>query len=398
MNETLKIHPPVLHKRDMLRLAFQGLRAHPLRAGLSALGVAIGIGAMIAVIGISLSSQAKIQERLAELGTNLLTVRAGNSITGSSAALPVDSPQRVARIDGVEQVGWTAELSGVNAYRNSFIDRGATNGLSVAATNGEILKATSTPMRSGTWFNAATQKFPTTVLGATAAARLGAVSPGSLVEIGGISHSVVGILEPSLLAPQLNTMVLVGQANASERFGFNGAPTLLFERSKDAAVEKIREVIPGSINPRFPHDVSVSRPSDTLAAQYAIDTAFTGLLVGVGAIALLVGGIGVANTMVITVIERRREIGLRRALGATKSHIRYQFLSEAILLSLCGGCAGVLLGMGCIAIVSQVNGWPPTIPPIFVVLALIITMSVGAIAGMIPAVRAAKVSPTEALQ
>lgn len=163
MNETLKIHPPVLHKRDMLRLAFQGLRAHPLRAGLSALGVAIGIGAMIAVIGISLSSQAKIQERLAELGTNLLTVRAGNSITGSSAALPVDSPQRVARIDGVEQVGWTAELSDVNAYRNGFIDRGATNGLSVAATNGEILKATSTRMRSGTWFNAATQKFPTTV-------------------------------------------------------------------------------------------------------------------------------------------------------------------------------------------------------------------------------------------
>ncbi|QTG75459.1 ABC transporter permease [Trueperella pecoris] len=398
MSKDLKILPATLFKRDTLRLGFQGLRAHPLRAGLSALGVAIGIGAMIAVIGISLSSQAKIQEKLAELGTNLLTVSAGDSFSGQPAHLPVNSPQSIARIDGVEHVGWTAELPSVHAYRNGLIERGATNGLSVAVANGDVLSTTSTQIRRGSWFNDATQKYPTTVLGATAAQRLGVVSPGGLIEVGGIAHTVIGILQPSALAPQLNTMVMVGRSNAIERLGFNGAPTLLFERSKDDAVARVRELIPGTVNPQSPHEVRVSRPSDTLAAQYAIDTAFTGLLVGVGAIALLVGGIGVANTMVITVIERRREIGLRRALGATKSHIRQQFLVEAILLSTYGGIAGVVLGMICTGAVSYFNGWTPTIPPIFGVLALVVTLSVGAVAGMMPAMRAAQVSPTAALQ
>ena len=191
--------------------------------------------------------------------------------------------------------------------------------------------------------------------------------------------------------------MLVGAPHAAERLGFTGSPTTLYERSTDASVESVRELIPATINPKSPNEVSVSRPSDTLAAQHAIDTAFTGMLVGVGSIALLVGGIGVANTMVITVLERRREIGLRRALGATRAHLRKQFLMEAVMLATYGGVAGLVLGVGCTVAVSLINGWTPTVPPLIAALGVAVTILVGAIAGMLPAMKAAKVSPTEAL-
>ncbi|WP_447949793.1 ABC transporter permease [Microbacterium aurum] len=386
-----------LRQEDLLRLGWQGLRAHPVRATLSALGIAIGIAAMIAVIGISLSSQAKIQERLASLGTNLLTVSAGKSFSGDSAKLPVDSAERLQRIEGVEQVGWVGDLPEVAAYRSSYIDPGSTNGLNVAATDTGLLSATSSELHSGSWFNDANKQYPTTVLGTTAAKRLGIVSPGSMVNIGGQNHTVLGILKPSALAPKLDTSVLVGAPHAAERLGFTGSPTTLYERSTDASVESVRELIPATINPKSPNEVSVSRPSDTLAAQHAIDTAFTGMLVGVGSIALLVGGIGVANTMVITVLERRREIGLRRALGATRAHVRKQFLMEAVMLATYGGVAGLVLGVGCTVAVSLINGWTPTVPPLIAALGVAVTILVGAIAGMLPAMKAAKVSPTEAL-
>lgn len=382
---------------DVIRLGWQGMRSHPLRASLSALGIAIGIAAMIAVIGISFSSQARIQERLASLGTNLLTVSAGKSFGGDTATLPTDAAERLHRIDGVEQVGWLAKLADVSVYRNNLIDRNATNGLTVAATDPELLSATSTQLQQGKWFNDITMRYPTTVLGATAASRLGIVSPGSAVTIDGTPHTVLGILQPSALVPELDTSALVGAPHAASNLGFDSTPTTLFERSADDAVETVRALIPGTVNPQSPNEVAVSRPSDSLAAQHAIDTAFTGLLLGMGSVALLVGGIGVANTMVITVLERRREIGLRRALGATRAHVRRQFLAEAVLLASYGGGLGLVLGVGGTIVVSLLNGWPPTIPPAVAVASVVVTVAVGALAGMLPAMKAARLSPTEAL-
>lgn len=387
----------VLRRDDLLRLGWQGLRMHPIRAMLSALGIAIGIAAMIAVVGISLSSQAKIQERLASLGTNMLTVEAGKSLSGDSTELPADSAARITRIEGVTQVGWIGDLPNTPVYRNAMIDPSATNGITTAVTDTQLLDATSSEMDRGSWFNDATMQYPTTVLGARTAERLGIASPGGTVNIGGQNHTVLGILKPSLLAPQLDAKALVGAPHAKTQFGFTGSPTTLYERSADDAVESVRELIPGTVNPKSPNEVGVSRPSDTLAAQHAVDAAFTGILVGMGSIALLVGGIGVANTMVITVLERRREIGLRRALGATRGHIRKQFLVETVMLAACGGAAGVLLGLGCTAIVAFANGWSPTVPPLIVLLSGAVTIVVGAIAGTLPAIKAAKVSPTEAL-
>ncbi len=397
MTADISVSPSRLRRKDLLRLGWQGIHAHPLRATLSALGIAIGIAAMVAVIGISLSSQARVQERLASLGTNLLTVSAGKSFNNEDAVLPADAAERLKRIEGVEQVGWVGNMPNVAAYRNQYIEPSATNGLTVAATDTGLLSATSTELQSGSWFNDSTKQFPTTVLGATAAQRLGIVSPGGLITIGGQNHTVLGILKPSALAPQLDTSVLVGSTHAEAHLGFTSSPTTLFERSTDSTVESVRQLIPATINPKSPNEVSVSRPSDTLAAQHAIDTAFTGLLVGMGSIALLVGGVGVANTMVITVLERRREIGLRRALGATRAHVRMQFLVEAILLATYGGVAGVVLGVTTTALVSLANGWPLVTPPLISALALISTIAIGAISGMLPAMKAAKVAPTEAL-
>lgn len=386
-----------LRNIDVLKLGWHGLRAHPARATLSALGVAIGIAAMVAVIGLSMSSQASVQQQLAALGTNLLTISPGESFTNDEAELPEDAAARVGRIDGVERVSWIADLRDVHAYRNGFIGEGETNSLTVRAADERLLEATSTALRQGRWLDSATQRYPTAVLGATAAQRLGMTHSGAQLNIGGVQHTVIGILAPSALAPELNTSVLIGDTNAREQFEFSGAPTTLFERSRDDVVDEVRELLPSRLNPQRPNEVSVSRPSDGLAAQHAIDTVFTGLLVGVGSIALLVGGIGVANIMVITVMERRRDIGLRRALGATRAHIRRQFLVEAVLLAAYGGIAGAALGAGCTVVLSWLNGWIPTMPLWVPAVGILVTILVGAIAGVLPALKAAAMSPTAAL-
>jgi putative ABC transport system permease protein len=386
-----------LRPLDLVGLGFHGLRAHPLRAMLSALGIAIGIAAMIAVIGIATSSEALVREKLSALGTNLLTASASTDFFGKDSTLPSDAVERVRRIEGVEQASWTAALGDVHVYRNTYIDAGATAGLSVHAADLHLLEATGSELLAGTWLNAATEHYPAVVLGSTAAKRLGIRSIGSQVWLGGAQFTVVGILKPSPLAPELDTAALVGAGFAAEALGFDGSPTVIYERSTEESVESVRALLPATINPESPNEVGVSRPSDALAAKNTIDQAFTGLLVGVGSIALLVGGIGVANTMVISVLERRREIGLRRSLGATRGHIRSQFLVEAMLLAAYGGVVGTFLGWGITALVAHGNGWLVSIPPVVLVAGVGVTVVVGAIAGVLPAMRAAHTSPTAAL-
>lgn len=386
-----------LRSSDLLALGFHGLRAHPLRAVLSALGIAIGIAAMVAVIGISTSSEALVRERLAALGTNLLTVTAGTDLFGTDTRLPADAISRVRRLPGVSTATWTAVLSEVHVYRNSSVDPGETGGLEVFAAGDELLEATGSSMRAGSWLNATTDTLPAVVLGAKAAERLGIRTVGSQVWLGGHEFTVVGILERAPLAPELDTAALIGGAIAAEMFAFDGSPTTIYERSSEETVAQVRELLPQAVDPEAPNEVAVSRPSDALEAKNTVDQAFTGLLVGVGSIALLVGGIGVANTMVITVLERRREIGLRRSLGATRRHIRSQFLVEAMLLAAFGGLAGSLIGWLITAIVAQGNGWPVSVPLFVLVAGVVVTALVGAIAGVLPALRAARTSPTAAL-
>lgn len=386
-----------LRAADVFRLGTSGLRSRPTRAILSALGIAIGIAAMISVVGISSSSQAKLNQQLAALGTNMLTATAGKTFLGEGSELPEETVAKLRRMEGVESASSIATLPDLSIYRNSQIDPNRTAGLEVAVADQKLLSVTGAKIAQGAWMNNATASFPTVVLGATAAQRLGVVTPGSQVWLGNQYFTVIGILDPVDLLPELDTMAFMGDAAARAHTAYKGNPTSVFVRADEDSVTEVRSELPRNVSPQAPETVDVSRPSDALAAKNASDEAFTGLLVGLGSIALLVGGIGVANTMVISVLERRREVGLRRALGATRAHIRVQFLTEALLLSGLGGVFGAVLGAGVTTVFAISSGWPVVLPLEAVLFGIGATLVIGAAAGLYPAVRAARTPPTVAL-
>jgi putative ABC transport system permease protein len=390
--------PSRLRSRDALRVAATGLRARPLRAVLSALGIAVGIAAMVTVVGISASSRAQIEQQLRALGTNLLTVEPGQTLGGGTATLPTTSVDMVGRIAVVDNVTAVGAVD-AKVYRNDEIDPDETNAITTMAVRTDLLDTVGGQVRTGRWLDGALSTFPTVVLGTKTAERLGISQADATVSVWLGEHwfTVVGILEPVLLAPELDSAALIGWPVAAEMFDFDGSPTTIYERSPEDAVETVRTLLPATVNPENPQEVTVSRPSDALAAQAAADQTLTTLLLTLGGVALLVGGIGVANTMVIAVLERRSEIGLRRALGATRGHIRVQFLSESVLLAGLGGVGGAVLGAVVTAVFASTRDWPFALPPSVLGLAAGATVLVGAIAGAYPAARAARMSPTAAL-
>ncbi len=390
--------PARLRIGDLMRVGAVGLRTRKMRAFLSALGIAIGIAAMISVVGISASSGAELDRKLAALGTNLLTVGPGNTFFGDASKLPLESTSMVSRIAPVTDVAATAKLEQA-VYRTDRIPKAETGGLSARAAELELLNTVGGTVRSGSWLNEATSQYPAVVLGHKAAERLGITDPGADVQIliGDQWFTVVGILDPIPLAPELDTSALIGWKAAESYLDFDTHPTNIYVRAKDHAVEAVQSILAATANPEAPNEVKVSRPSDALAAREATDKTFTGLLLGLGAVALVVGGVGVANTMVISVLERRAEIGLRRSLGATKGQVRSQFLTESLLLAAMGGLGGVLLGGLVTTGYAWYQDWPSVVPPWAMAGGIGATVVIGGIAGLYPAVRAARLSPTEAL-
>ncbi|AYY14149.1 ABC transporter permease [Actinobacteria bacterium YIM 96077] len=390
--------PSRLRPRDTVRVAFSGLRARPLRAVLSALGIAVGIAAMVAVVGISASSQERVNQQLRELGTDMLTVSPGTSFTGE-AKLPEGSVDMIDRIGAVNTSSAVGMLDDINVYRNDEIDPNHTNALAVTAARTDLLDTVSGSVASGRWLDDALADYPAVVLGSTAAERLGISRTDGSIEVwlGDQWFTVVGVLDPVPLAPELDSAAMIGWPIATDLFDFDGSPTTIYERSGEESVDEVAGLLPSTVNPSNPEEVEVSRPSDALAARAAVDETLSALLLALGGVALIVGGIGVANTMVIAVLERRSEVGLRRALGATRPHIRRQFLGESILLAGLGGVGGALLGGLVTAAFAANRGWQVAVPMWVLGGAAAATIVVGALAGAYPAARAARMPPTAAL-
>ncbi|TCK65640.1 ABC transporter permease [Curtobacterium sp. PhB136] len=386
--------PSRLRRSDSVLLGVAGLRARPGRLVLSALGIAIGIAAMIAVVGISTSSRAALDAELDRLGTNLLRA-VPDAQARTAVQLPEDSAARIDRLPGVERAAGYADLH-TKLYRSALIDRAETGALTVGTADDALAPLLNASVAAGRWHDRASDGLGTVVLGSLAAERLGITGPGAQVLAGDTPVTVIGVLGPLPLAPDLDTSAFVDRTTA-RTIGWDGRPTILFERSTDEAVAALRDQVAGTLLPGSPGDVAISRPSDALAARDAADSAFSGMLVGLSGVALLVGGIGVANTMVIAVLERRREIGLRRALGATRRHVRTQFVVEALLLSFAGGVLGVGIGSGVVAAVAAGNGWAFVVPWSAFAIGLAATLAIGALAGAYPAMRAARTPPTVAL-
>ena len=391
--------PARLQIADLARLASVGLRTRKLRAALSALGIAIGVAAIVAVLGLSQSSAAGLNAEIASLGTDLLTVANGQSFTGGAAELPKPAPGMIARLAGVTDVQDTGLVNGINGYKSRYINPIETNALSVDATSLGLPRAVSTSLAQGRFLNAATAREPVAVLGAAAAQRMGIdrIWPGERIWAGGLWFYVAGVLKPAVLASEIDSSVLIGYPAAEKYLGFDGHPSTIYVKAATSRVRAVDSLLAAQANPENPSYVTVSQPSAALTAQAAAKGAFSTLFLGLGAVALLVGAIGVANIMVISVLERRSEIGLRRALGATKGHIRIQFLSEAILLAAIGGAAGVAAGAGATAIYARHKGWATIIPPEAWAGGLAAALLIGALAGLLPAIRAARLSPTQAL-
>ncbi len=385
--------------RDLVRVGSLGLRSRPTRALLSALGISIGIGAIVGVLGISQSSKSGLLNELGQLG-NLVTVQPGNTSFGQPTELPTTSEGMVSRVGPVTSVTQIGTINNVFVYRNSLIPAIITNGITLTATDTSFPSTLGATLAEGTFLNAATAHFPAVVLGAEAAKLLGfhSLANPTQIWIGGRGFTLVGILRPIQLLSQMDSMAFIGFPIAERDFAFDGHPTGLYLRSVPSQVVAVAAVLPATVNPENPSVVAVTFPSDILKAELVTKGAYNGLLLALGAIALLVGGVGIANVMVISVLERRSEIGLRRALGATRRHVAEQFLAEALLLSVLGGVSGTVFGLAATAAYSINQHWAVQVPTVALYGGVGAALVIGAIAGVFPSMRAARLSPTEALR
>lgn len=385
---------------DLLRTAWLGVASRPQRTALASLGVALGIASLTALTGAAASNQAQLLADLDRMGANLAIVTATPGPDDVPVPLPHTAPERIQRVDGVADVGvFETAPEDVHVYRTDLVPATETNGLQVAVARPDVLRAIEATLASGRWFDDATRALPVTVLGRTAADRLGITTPGDRVWIGGHWYGVIGILDSAGLATEIDTAAILGDRWVRNSFDATdvGDLSAIYVRAEPGRIDQIADTLPSAASPGSPF-VTVNTLTELADARTTADDSLNTLGFALAGIALLVGAVGIANTMVVTVLERRGEIGLRRSLGARSVHIAVQFLTEAATLALIGGVAGLALGATAATIVAAVSRQPVVIPAEVAAVSPGIAVLVGALAGLAPALRAARLSPTLALR
>lgn len=392
---------------ELLVTANRGLWARPSRTALILLGPVIGVAAIVAAIGLTESAKGDVRARLDELGTNLATVQASSSFTpgGGLPRLPEETAERIEAISLIESVSVVTEIPGVRVLPHAeAAEAFEVLPVAVRAADAELPSVVEVDMAWGRWLDPwdEIEGHRTVVLGSEVAEAF-AVLPGERrsVLIGDRLYGVAGVVSEMELLPDYNLSVFISFRAAADDWDDDGGPTeavFRFDESaelRDSDVEFLDTAItyggPGGIDPPVV-------PSDTLEAAADVDATLRTVVLLMGGLALLVGGLGIANVMSISVLQRSSEIGIRRAVGHSRARIAGQFLLEAMMVGLFGGVIGALVGAAVVVVGADWRDWTLVLDPVLLVWSAALAVLVAIVSGLVPAIRAARLEPLETLR
>jgi putative ABC transport system permease protein len=396
---------------DLLRLALGRLGTGKLRTALTMLGVIIGVASVVALVSVGQGATKGISDRLQGLGTNLLTISPGFSAGGganrgafgSATTLTLDDASALSQLDGISAIA--PELT-----TNKLVIAGSLNETArIIGTTPGYLPVFAYQMWVGNFLNQASvdHNLRVAVIGATTADNLGLTesSVGSTIYIGGLPFQLNGILQPKGGTGNEDDLVLVPVSTARELFvGTNSVSTIGVSAVSQDAIDAVSTEITSSLEQRHniavggTDDFSITTQAQLLGTVSSVSDVLTLLLAGIASISLLVGGIGIMNIMLVSVRERTREIGIRKAIGARARDILAQFLVEALALSLAGGILGVFIGLIVSFGIGLDAGWGFVFNPATVGVAVVFSLVVGVVFGVWPAIQAARLDPVVALR
>ena len=388
--------------RELLGVAWAGLTARWSRTLLIMLGPVVGVAAMVAAVGLTESAKGDLQAKLSKLGTTLIIADAGGSFGQRNPTMPDDAVARAQRVPAVEAASAVTGLNGVVALpTEASKDYYAAFPVPVQAADNALPDVLRVPLQSGRWLNDADLDNHTysAVLGSSLAHKYGLI-PGEIrtVRLNTVNFGVVGVLAPVALAPELDNAVFITQWAAKNDFGTEGKPSRLYLRAREGSTQAAADNLPKAINLGGPEAVTTKVPSDALAASAQADKTLQRVALFAGLLALFVGGLGIANVMSISVIQRSSEIGIRRALGHTRARVGGQFLLEALFVGVLGGLVGAGVGIGVVYGVSALQNWTVVIDYARIPTWIGLAVGVSVAAGLMPSAKAARLEPLETLR